>query len=68
MWKTMVKNEAPFQRELGGSTYYLCSSACVSRFESDSDAYLTTAKLNLPGWGQTPHPDCVVKQFKRSPD
>ena len=62
---TITVATAPYQRELGGSTYYLCSSACVSRFDSDGDAYATTARLNLPGWGETPHPESVTKQFRR---
>jgi YHS domain-containing protein len=62
---TIVSTEAPHQREHGGSTYYLCSTTCAKRFDTDGDAYATTAKLNLPGWGQTPHPEHVVKQFRR---
>jgi YHS domain-containing protein len=63
---TIVRTEAPHHREHSGSTYYLCSIECAKRFDADGDAYATTAKLNLPGWGQTPHPDNVVKQFRRS--
>ena len=63
---TIVRHEAPYQREHGGETYYMCSAACASRFDTDGDAYAATAKLNLPGWGMTPHPDDVVKQFKRT--
>jgi YHS domain-containing protein len=62
---TIIRTEAPHQREHGGSTYYLCSTECAKRFDTDGDAYATTAKLNLPGWGQTPHPEHVVKQFRR---
>jgi YHS domain-containing protein len=63
---TIVKAEAPHHRDHQGSTYYLCSLECAKRFDTDGDAYATTAKLNLPGWGQTPHPENVVKQFRRS--
>ena len=37
-----------------------------SRFDSDADAYAAAAKLSLPGWGETPHPESVVKQFRKS--
>lgn len=63
---TITKAKALFQREHEGSTYYLCSSRCASRFDTDGDAYATAAKLNLPGWGQSPHPDSIVKQFRES--
>ena len=63
---TILRTEAPHQREHSGSTFYLCSIECAKRFDTDGDAYATAAKLNLPGWGQTPHPENVVKQFRRS--
>lgn len=63
---TITRSEAPHQREHSGTTYYLCSSACATRFDSDGDAYAATAKLDLPGWGKTPHPDEVTKQFRRN--
>ena len=62
---TILRSEAPHHREHGGSTYYMCSAGCASRFDTDGDAYATTAKLNLPGWGRTPHPEDVVKQFRQ---
>lgn len=63
---TILRTEAPHNREHSGSTYYLCSIECAKRFDSDGDAYATTSRLNLPGWGHTPHPENVVKQFRRS--
>jgi len=61
---TLGKSQAPFTRELGNATYYLCSSQCASRFDSDGDAYVAAARLQLPGWGLTPHPEDVVRQFR----
>lgn len=61
---TIVRSKAPYQREHTGTTYYLCSTGCAARFDSDGDAYVATARLKLPGWGMTPHPDEVVKQFR----
>ena len=63
---TIMRAESPHQREHGGTMYYLCSTACAARFDSDGDAYAATARLNLPGWGKTPHPDEVKKQFRRT--
>jgi YHS domain-containing protein len=63
---TIMRSEAPHQREHGGMIYYMCSTGCAHRFDMDGDAYATTAKLNLPGWGKTPHPDDVVKHFRRN--
>ena len=62
---TIARSAAPHQREHDGATYYLCSEGCASRFDVDGDAYVATARLNLPGWGMTPHPEDVVKQFRR---
>ena len=36
----------------------------TQKFEADADAYTTTAKLDLPGWGRTPHPESVTRQFR----
>lgn len=62
---TITKAKAPFSEEHDGSTYYFCSVQCASRFDADADAYAAAARLNLPGWGQTPHPDSVVKQYRQ---
>jgi Cu+-exporting ATPase len=61
---TIVRSKAPHQREHNGAAYYLCSTGCAVRFDTDGDAYIAAARLNLPGWGMTPHPDEVVKQFR----
>jgi len=61
---TLGKSQAPFTRELGTATYYLCSIQCASKFDIDGDAYAAAARLQLPGWGLTPHPEDVVKQFR----
>jgi YHS domain-containing protein len=61
---TISRAEAPHQRELEGNTYFLCSAGCASRFDTDGVAYAAAAKLDLPGWGRTPHPDSVVEQFR----
>jgi len=63
---TITRARAPFKTEHGGSIYHFCSVECATRFDADGDAYVAAAKLNLPGWGQTPHPDSVVKQFRQS--
>ena len=65
---TITKAQAPFAREYDGSTYYLCSSQCLAKFDSDADAYSATAKLDLPGWGRTPHPESVTRQFREGID
>ena len=62
---TFSKAQAPFTREHASTTYFLCSLACASQFDADADAYAAVAGLQLPGWGQTPHPDEVVKQFRK---
>jgi YHS domain-containing protein len=62
---TIARFQAPYTREHAGSTYYLCSAICTQRFEVDADAYATVARMNLPGWGQTPHPPDIVDQFRR---
>jgi len=59
------KKRAPFEREHSGQTFYLCSAECAKKFDVDGEAYVATARLSLPGWGQTPHPDRVVKQFRQ---
>ena len=62
---TIVIAEAPFNAEHNGSAYYFCSVQCASSFNADADAYAAAARLNLPGWGETPHPESVVKQFRK---
>ncbi len=61
---TIGRNQAPFSREHSASVYYLCSIECATKFDADADAYATVAGLQLPGWGLTPHPEHVVKQFR----
>ena len=62
---TMPRLAAPLLREHGGETFFLCSVECAAKFDRDADAYVAAAKLKLPGWGKTPHPDNVVKQFRK---
>ena len=62
---TIRKEAAPLMREHAGETFYLCSAECGVKFDGDADAYVTAARLNLPGWGKTPHPENVVKQFRK---
>jgi len=61
---TITKTQAPFSRDHQTVTYYLCSKECAARFDADGEAYVATARLGLPGWGETPHPDSVVEQFR----
>jgi YHS domain-containing protein len=63
---TRVSATEAFSAEHNGAAYYFCSAQCASSFNADADAYAAAAKLNLPGWGQTPAPESVVKQFRRS--
>jgi Cu+-exporting ATPase len=56
--------QAPYARDHGGTTYYLCSIECRAKFDADGEAYVATARLDLPGWGETPHPESVVDQFR----
>ena len=65
---TIARIQAPFTKEHGGITYYLCSAICNQRFEHDADAYIAVARLDLPGWGQTPHPPAIVEHFRRDSD
>ena len=62
---TIARAEAPFHREHAGAEYYLCSVECTLRFEADSAAYVAAARLDLPGWGRTPHPPAIVEQFRQ---
>ena len=62
---TIARFQAPYTREHAGGTYYLCSAICTERFEVDADAYIAVARLDLPGWGQTPHPPAIVEQFRQ---
>ena len=61
---TIRTAQAPFSREHAGETYYLCSIECRAKFDADAAAYVAAARLQLPGWGETPHPDSVVEQFR----
>ena len=61
---TIGRSQAPFTREHGTSVYYLCSIECGKKFDADADAYAAVAGLELPGWGMTPHPENIVKQFR----
>lgn len=65
---TMPRQAAPLTREHDGETYFLCSAECGTKFDRDADAYIAAAKLKLPGWGKTPHPENVVKQFRKIGD
>jgi YHS domain-containing protein len=62
---TMPRRAAPLEREHGGEIFYLCSAECGLKFDADADAYVAAARLNLPGWGATPHPENVIKQFRK---
>ena len=62
---TISRLQAPFTREHGGTVYHLCSAECLGKFDRDGEAYAATARLQLPGWGETPHPESVVEQFRR---
>ena len=61
---TIARFQAPFTSEHAGGSYYLCCAVCTRRFELAADAYITVARLDLPGWGQTPHPPAVVEPFR----
>jgi YHS domain-containing protein len=62
---TITIAQAPYTREHGGVTYHLCSIECRAKFDADGAAYAAVARLNLPGWGETPHPEDIVEQFRR---
>ena len=61
---TITVPQAPYAREHGGTTYYLCSVECRMKFDADGEAYVAAARLNLPGWGNTPHPESVREQYR----
>ena len=61
---TIARAQAPFTREHTTTIFYLCSKECASKFDADADAYAAVAGLQLPGWGLTPHPESVAKQFR----
>jgi YHS domain-containing protein len=65
---TISMSQAPFNRLHGDATYHFCSIECTLKFDADSDAYAAVARLNLPGWGQTPHPPAIVEQFLQEPE
>jgi YHS domain-containing protein len=58
------KSRAPVTREHGGVTFHLCSMECAAKFDADAEAYAAVSRLDLPGWGKTPHPDHVTKRFR----
>ena len=62
---TITISQAPYARDHTGTTYHLCSIECCVKFDADGDAYAAVARLNLPGWGETPHPEDIVAQFRR---
>jgi len=61
---TISRSRAPVIRAHGDATFYLCSVQCAAKFDADADAYAAVSRLDLPGWGQTPHPESVTKQFR----
>jgi YHS domain-containing protein len=61
---TIERSKAPFERAHSGQTFYLCSAQCTAKFDIDGDAYVAAARLSLPGWGLTPHPEHVIRQFR----
>ncbi|HEY5022267.1 MAG TPA: hypothetical protein VII30_07240 [Gemmatimonadaceae bacterium] len=65
---TITTAIAPFMREHNGGIFHLCSLDCATKFDADADAYAAVARLNLPGWGLTPHPESVTKQFREQPN
>ena len=62
---TLHVSEAPYSCEHGDRVWYLCSAECRFKFDADRDAYIAVSRLDLPGWGLTPHPESVVEQFRR---
>jgi YHS domain-containing protein len=62
---TIRRRAAPLIREHGQETFYLCSVECGVKFDGDADAYIAASRLQSPGWGKTPHPANVVKQFRK---
>lgn len=62
---TINADWAPHQREHSGAVWYLCSMECCLKFDADAVAYITAARLDLPEWGRTPHPESVIEQFRR---
>jgi YHS domain-containing protein len=62
---TISAAEAPHVREHAGASWYLCSIGCCLKFDADVIAYVAAARLGLPGWGETPHPESVTEQFRR---
>ena len=61
---TIAKNKAPISRSYTETTFYLCSLECGVKFDADADAYVAASRAGLPGWGQTPHPESVTRQFR----
>lgn len=65
---TISKSRAPVVKAHGESTFYLCSVECGAKFDADADAYAVVSRLGLPGWGETPHPESITKQFRPGGD
>ena len=65
---TILKSRAPVVKVHGEATFYLCSVECGAKFDADADAYAVVSRLDLPGWGKTPHPESVIKQFRQGRD
>ena len=61
---TITRAQAPCRREHDGATYHFCSIECALRFDADAPAYVAVARLDLPGWGLTPHPPAIVEHFR----
>ena len=62
---TLHVSEAPYSCEHADRVWYLCSVECRFKFDADRDAYIAASRLDLPGWGRTPHPESIVEQFRR---
>ena len=65
---TISRSSAPVIKAHGDVTFYLCSVECAAKFDADADAYAAVSRLDLPGWGMTPHPERVTKQFRPGGD
>ena len=63
---TITTAQSPCSREHEGATYHFCSIECALRFEADAPAYVAVSRLDLPGWGLTPHPPAITERFRPS--